>query len=207
MVELPVNLFFQAWPERRPDTIMSRRGKIARLPGQVREAVNRRLFDGETGEEIVTWLNGEPEVLAVLAREFGGKPVREQNLSEWRRGGYEDWLQYQQTRMTLRDLAEEGTKLDSMAKGAAMSDRVATILTIDLAQAARQRLSTADDAETRWKRLSGILKHLSSLRRQDHKAMEIELGRKQTAVKAASVEAELLRALGMRVKQEMEDPG
>jgi len=39
----------------------------------------------------VAWLNSLPEVQAVLARDFEGKAIREQNLSEWRKGGYRDW--------------------------------------------------------------------------------------------------------------------
>ena len=71
---------------------VTRNGKIARLPRAMREELNRRLRDGEQGNKLVAWLNGLPEVKAVVALEFGGKPIREQNLSEWRKGGYRDWL-------------------------------------------------------------------------------------------------------------------
>ena len=62
----------------------ARSGKIARLRKAVREQLNRRLADGETGPDLVAWLNGLPEVQAVVAAEFVGCPVREQNLSQWR---------------------------------------------------------------------------------------------------------------------------
>jgi hypothetical protein len=42
------------------------------------------MADGETGPELVAWLNGLPEVQAVVAAEFVGCLVREQNLSQWR---------------------------------------------------------------------------------------------------------------------------
>ena len=50
---------------------MSRFGKIARLPLDIREQLNRRLQDGEIGKELVVWLNSVPEVQAVLKAEFG----------------------------------------------------------------------------------------------------------------------------------------
>ena len=42
---------------QKPRYIMSRNGKIARLPGQNREEINRRLHDGEDGKKILGWLN------------------------------------------------------------------------------------------------------------------------------------------------------
>lgn len=41
---------------------MTRNGKIARLPREIREELNRRLDDGEQGVRLVEWLNGLPEV-------------------------------------------------------------------------------------------------------------------------------------------------
>jgi hypothetical protein len=40
---------------------MSRNGKIARLPQQIREQINRRLENGEEGKQIAEWLNTLPE--------------------------------------------------------------------------------------------------------------------------------------------------
>ncbi len=76
---------------------MSRFGKIARLPLDIREQLNRRLQDGEIGKDLVVWLNSVPEVQAVLKAEFGDRPVNEPNLSDWRTGGYQDWLVHQDT--------------------------------------------------------------------------------------------------------------
>src|SRR6266496_5958378 len=66
--------------------IMSRFGKIGRLPSDIREQLNRRLQDGEIGRDLVVWLNSVPEVQAVLKAEFGDRPVNEPNLSDWRTG-------------------------------------------------------------------------------------------------------------------------
>lgn len=70
----------------------ARVGKIARLPFEVRGELNIRIRDGQTGPEILTWLNKRPEVQLRIAQLFAGKPVTSQNLSEWRYGGYREWL-------------------------------------------------------------------------------------------------------------------
>ena len=72
-----------------------RKGKIAGLPEEIREALNERLENGEEGKALLEWLNGLPEVKAFLAAEYEGAPILEQNLSAWRKGGYGDWLELQ----------------------------------------------------------------------------------------------------------------
>lgn len=82
----------------------ARKGKIARLPHAIRHELNTRLRDGASGPDILDWLNTLPEVNAILAEQFSGQPINPQNLSEWRLGGYNDWLmqqdQYEQARKT-----------------------------------------------------------------------------------------------------------
>ena len=81
---------------------VSRRGKIARLPRTIREELNRRLRDGESGTKLLAWLKALPEVQCMVAQEFGGRPVHAQNLTVWRRSGYQDWLQLQQLAELVR---------------------------------------------------------------------------------------------------------
>jgi len=82
----------------------ARKGKIARLPHAIRHELNSRLRDGEPGSMILDWLNDLPEVKAVLDAQFAGEPVKPQNLTDWRQGGYSDWLgesaQYETARAT-----------------------------------------------------------------------------------------------------------
>jgi len=73
----------------------ARVGKIARLPEQIREELNRKLKNGARAKNLVAWLNQIPDVNAMLAECFAGHPIREQNISEWRAGGYQDWLEEQ----------------------------------------------------------------------------------------------------------------
>lgn len=83
-----------------------RQGKIARLPESLRSLVNQRILDGWTGKRICEWLNGLPEVQALLAAEFGGEPISDANLSRWRKGGYQDWLGDRERVVKIRSLAE-----------------------------------------------------------------------------------------------------
>ena len=56
-------------------------GKIARLPGEIREEINTRLYDGKSGPDILAWLNELQPVKEILAAQFDGVPVSHQNLS------------------------------------------------------------------------------------------------------------------------------
>jgi len=72
--------------------IISRIGKIARLPHSLREQLNLKLHDGLPAKSILPWLNSLPEVKAILATDFDNRPISKQNLSEWKQGGHRDWL-------------------------------------------------------------------------------------------------------------------
>src|ERR1035441_615190 len=86
------------WETAKKEIIsMARNGKIARLPRDIRSQLNTRLQDGQDGPQVLPWLNSLPEVKKVLAARFDDRPINEQNLSDWRQGGYEDWLAHEDT--------------------------------------------------------------------------------------------------------------
>jgi hypothetical protein len=70
----------------------TRNGKIARLPREVRQELNQRLEQSEPSPQLLEWLNALPEVKKVLRDDFDGVPISKQNLSQWRQGGFEEWL-------------------------------------------------------------------------------------------------------------------
>lgn len=104
----------------------TRKGKVASLPATVREEVNRRLFDGERAPTILKWLHEQPEVLRVLDDLWKEEPVTAQNLSEWRQGGYQDWLGKRESVENTKLLAEYAFKL-ARAGGGSMSEGAAAI--------------------------------------------------------------------------------
>ena len=91
----------------------TRKGKIARLSRTIREQLNERLDDGQPGSVILPWLNALPEVAAILTQHFDSQPVNDQNLSDWRLGGFQDWLAAKEERNRIRALSEYAAELTS----------------------------------------------------------------------------------------------
>jgi hypothetical protein len=108
----------------------ARTGKIARLPHDVREALNERLKQGLPASQILPWLNALPEVRAVLEKYFDGSPIIEQNLSRWRHGGYAGWFQNQVVK-------EAVTTMGAAGKGIKPAEREALTSQLALALSAR----------------------------------------------------------------------
>jgi hypothetical protein len=75
-----------------------RTGKIARLPFEVRTAVNEKLRDGVAYLAIAKWLFDEGH----------GKPgeINEQNLTNWKDGGHQDWLKEQERLADMQNKRE-----------------------------------------------------------------------------------------------------
>src|SRR5689334_74582 len=65
--------------------------KIAHCPPRIREQLNHRLDQCHSGKTILKWLNSLPEVQAIVAEKFEGKPVNKQNLSDWKNSGFRNW--------------------------------------------------------------------------------------------------------------------
>jgi hypothetical protein len=65
-----------------------RNGKVARLPEETRNQINRVLEDGVPYRAIVAHLQHSATPLPY--------PISEMNISNWRHGGYQDWRQQQE---------------------------------------------------------------------------------------------------------------
>ena len=167
----------------------TRNGKIARLPREVRDELNRRLDNGEPGKQLVEWLNARPEVQALLQAGFDGRPISEQNLSEWKQGGYRDWLKQQERRELVRQITGDADELDADAGGVDVSSRLSVVLAAELAQAAQALLDETTDHPERWERLQEVLTELASLRREDHKAGRLQLERQRWESEQAKAKA------------------
>jgi len=162
-----------------------RNGKIARLPSDIREKLNRRLRDGEPGTRLVDWLNGLPEVRKVLKDQFGGRPVSGQNLSEWKQGGHQDWLRHQDVLSFVRRLREKTAELRLAAGDFSyeafenedkedVSEYLAVVLGAELARAACDLLKETDNPPERWRRLREVLHENNQLRRHNHRATRLK---------------------------------
>jgi len=153
----------------------TRKGKIARLPKSIRHQLNRRLEDGQPGNQLVLWLNGLPEVRDTLELHFDARPINEQNLSDWKQGGYREWLQHQESCDLVQRLTEQAEDLEEDEEGRTISDRLATLLAVDLVRVSEALLKETPDPRERWQRLRELFQELGQLRRGDHQASRLRI--------------------------------
>jgi hypothetical protein len=152
--------------KQRIDGSLVRNGKIARLPAVLREALNRALARGVNGPDLLDWLNDLPEIQALLRREFKGQPISPQNLSQWRQGGFRDWLRKQEAREVLCEFAASHQKLSALE----LNEKVALWLGARMVCMTEQ-LEQLDPLES-WPMTRQMVRDVASLRRGDHRIRE-----------------------------------
>lgn len=148
----------------------TRTGKIARLPLAIREELNRRLLENETAKKICAWVNALPEAIAVCD-EFGEQPIDDKNISDWRKGGYADWLARMERIEHTQELARFAAKL-AAANKSSISEGAAAIASgriLELLEAVEEDLKPEDLAE--------LINGVTALRAEDTKHGRLELGR------------------------------
>ena len=165
---------------------MTRIGKIARLPNSIREELNQRLLDGHTAKTILPWLNDLPEVRSILDAQFDGKPINPVNLSQWRNGGYQDWLVRQQALKVVQDLAEDTTLSNSESFTAKLSQWLA----MHLAATAQVVVAAERDPNIKWARLRELSSALSRIRHGESQTERLRLDREWLALEQTKTEAE-----------------
>jgi hypothetical protein len=171
---------------------MTRTGKIARLPREIRDQLNRRLEQGEPGVRLVPWLNGLPDVQRVLASDFAGRPISEQNLSEWKAGGYRDWLARQETLAQARDLAADASELAQATEGR-LTDHLATVLAARYAAAlVGWNGELTGEFRGKLRALHGLCQDIVELRRGDHSGARLNLERDRLEREREKTEEEVV---------------
>ena len=171
---------------------MTRTGKIARLPRDIRDQLNRRLCDGEPGSQLVLWLNSLPESQAVLAREFAGRSISEQNLSEWKQGGYRDWLARHDALAQVRELVADAQELTDATDGA-LAEHLATVLAARYAAALVDWQGEAtDEFRRKLRSLRGLCQDIVELRRGNHSAARLKIEQERLARDRQQTEDEVV---------------
>lgn len=165
----------------------ARIGKIARLPKAIREQLNQRLADGESGETLLRWLHTLPEVLKVLVREFEGRPILKQNLSEWRQGGFREWEARQERLAHLRLLTEEADDVEAASPH--LPDRMAALLAGRYASLIATTMQVKDWSKPRHRaQLMELNEAVATLRRFDQGAARLKLECEQLEIKKAELQ-------------------
>jgi hypothetical protein len=126
-------------------------------------------------KDILHWLNGDPAVTKVMEEHFEGHPISEQNVSEWRQGGYEEWLIYHSYLGNVGDLSENAQRV---ALTGINAEHLLLILTAAFADLLHNQ-STTD--EIAFNRRLIVLQHLTktalSMRRSEQKDARLQLDR------------------------------
>jgi hypothetical protein len=151
----------------------TRRGKIARLPGVIRNELNHRLHNGALGKELVPWLNSLPEVQPALKERFAGRAITEDNLSEWRRGGFRDWQDQQERRARIRELSADYQNVDPEQNAARLNSHTQEALALELAE--ELELISRMNGEERSKRLQRLIQEFCRLQNTRTRGSEVHL--------------------------------
>ncbi|MCW5553183.1 MAG: hypothetical protein KIS67_13615 [Verrucomicrobiae bacterium] len=171
---------------------MTRNGKIARLPRDLRDELNLRLADGQCGKALLAWLNGLPQVTEVLSRDFGGAAISKQNLSEWRAGGFAEWQARQETLAQARELAADAREITAATEGR-LTDHLATVLAARYAAALGGWNGELSESFRRQLRtLRGLCQDIVELRRGDHSGARLQMERERLEREREKTEEEVV---------------
>lgn len=186
----------------------ARVGKIARLPVAIRDELNRRLLDGQPASKILPWLNGLEAVQKILEEDHEGLRVTDQNLSDWRRGGYADWLRRRENVERTRELSKFSMEM-AKASGGNLTEGAAAILSgkildvletlenvtreINEMPAGDGLPSRADELLKLSQTLDSLTDSLSSLRAGDHSKQKLTQNQEKLAIMSQQLEIELAR--------------
>ena len=166
------------------------------MPHTVREELNRRLQEGETGVQLVAWLNGLPDTQRVPADCFGGRPVNEQNLSAWKAGGYREWVVRREVLAPAGEVAAAAGELKEITEGR-MLDDLATVLAAHYAALmADLRQAGTGEFRRRLRVLRGLTQDIVALRRGDHRRARLELDWERLEYKREKTDAGKARLPG-----------
>jgi len=150
------------------------RGKIGRLPAELREQVNRRLENGEEGKSILLWLNALPEVKAVLTAEFQATPVSPANLTQWRKLGYKDWLRRREAMAMAAEIGEL-----PVAGNSPVVDQIATWGSVRYLMAVREVVQQRAEGQSHLHTIREFTRDAIALRRLEHRTARLQLDRSQ----------------------------
>ncbi|MGD0815836.1 MAG: hypothetical protein ABSA83_19765 [Verrucomicrobiota bacterium] len=115
-------------PWTNPNAMNPRNGKIAHLPRSIRDLLNKRLDRSQPASQILPWLNGSEEVQEIIKEEFDRVPISEQNLSQWRQGGFQKWLVRRELCLEAGDVTELAEGMQEETGQGILADDVAVVL-------------------------------------------------------------------------------
>lgn len=172
---------------------MARTGKIARLPREIREELNARLRDNESGQTLLEWVNSLEATQDVLKRHFGSEPISDANLSIWRQGGFAEWMTEQEQVHRIEKLSELSLRL-ARASGGNLSEGMLAIAAGKLQEAmeAGQDVEIGEDGEpvVTGPCLDKLVKALTAVRGMELEKQKLDLKKIEVTQKGESLDLE-----------------
>lgn len=174
---------------------MARTGKIARLPRTLRDAVNFALRDGASANRVIEMIAHAKANGATNGDQTEIEIPNDQNITNWRDGGYAEWCKEQERLDDMRIKREfaldvvkqnEGGKIHEAGLNLAASQIFEVLQDFDIA-ALKERL--AEDPEN----FIGVVRALSGITKE---AREFEKYREFVAEQKRKIEAALGLAKG-----------
>ena len=147
-----------------------RTGKIARLPRYVRDQLNERLERSEPGPQLLQWLNALKDVQALLQKNFAGVPISKQNLSEWRQGGFQEWLARRDFCEDIRDVGQMARHITNEYSPTVADDAVVVLAGRFSTLIGKWDRQPDQQCEARARVLNGLCRSVVQLQRGMHRA-------------------------------------
>ena len=150
----------------------ARNGKIARLPRDIRDQLNERLEQSEQSPQLLEWLNALPETQKILQDHFAGVPISPQNLSQWRQGGFQEWLARRDLAEDAREVRHLSDELDSEDSQSVLADDAAVVLSARFGSLLANWNGEVDEPfEARARVLNGLCRSVVQLQRGMHRSL------------------------------------
>ena len=135
---------------------------------------------------------------AIIATEFNGKPIREQNVSEWKKGGYLDHVTQQETLQIAKCLAEDAARWSDEGQSA-VADTIAFFLLGRYALATRQLRETK--GREAWHMLRQMCDDVIELQKGQHSAERLRIDRERLKLETEKSEKQINEKVAEIVKQ------
>jgi len=150
----------------------ARNGKIARLPRDIRDQLNQRLEQSEQSPQLLDWLNALPETQKIVQTDFAGVPISPQNLSQWRQGGFQEWLARRDLSEDAREVRHLSEELDDEDSQSVLADDAAVVLSARFGSLLANWNGEVDEQfEARARVLNGLCRSVVQLQRGMHRSI------------------------------------
>lgn len=155
---------------------ITRNGRIARLPSDLRQQLNRRLESDEPAAGVLAWLNAQPAEQPNPTAESGPPAFALKDLAEWQATGFCDWRIQAEAREQASQLHAEVAEL-KQAGEEPLSDALAQFLAAQYVLATRAAIRQAAGEPLPLSTLRVLCADVVSLRRGDHQVERLRLER------------------------------